>query len=135
MLLSLTFGCATPPSSLGKHPARLAVNLGIEHDRELETVQKALTEAGISWEQSAMSCNEAPLLINREDFQSAKAVATGAIIKNSLSIRLYESPSDSSLLEVWQRGRKVREEPHKLYNPSPETIDMLMAPVAKERSR
>ena len=98
-------------------------DLGFERDRELEPIQNALISAGVPCGQGAMSCNEAPLVVNPEDFARARAIAIETVIRNSLTVRLYKSPSGwSSLLEVWEEGRKTREEPHKLYPLSDETI-------------
>ena len=117
-------GCASnKTSAIDPKGVDIAVNLGFERDRELEPIQKALILAGIPCGQRAMSCNEAPLVVNREDFERARAIAIETVIRNSLTVRLYTSPSGpSSLLEVWEEGRKTREEPHKLYPLSDETI-------------
>ena len=123
----VTFGCASTKRSVGPQGVSIAVNLGFEHDRELEPIQKALIVAGVSCEQCAMSCNEAPLLVKPQDFQLAKTIATDTVIRDSLTVRLYKSPSSSSLLEVWESGQKTREEPHKLYPLTDETISSIKA--------
>jgi hypothetical protein len=121
---AILLGCASNKrSAIGVKGVDIAVNLGFERDRELEPIQNALISAGVPCGQGAMSCNEAPLVVNPEDFARARAIAIETVIRNSLTVRLYKSPSGwSSLLEVWEAGRKTREEPHKLYPLSDETI-------------
>lgn len=124
----LFFGCASNKTSIGAEGVDIAVNLGFEHERELEQIQSALMSAGISCSQRAMSCNEAPLVVKRGDFERARAIAVETVIQNSLTVRLYILPTGwGSLLEVWEAGRKTREEPHKLYPLSDETIRSIEA--------
>lgn len=125
---ALLLGCASKKGAIGAQSVDIAVNLGFEHDRELGHIQSALISAGIPCNQRAMSCNEAPLVVNRADFVRARAIATETVIRDSLTARLYKSPSGSSaLLEVWEGGRMTREEPHKLYPLSGETIKSINA--------
>jgi hypothetical protein len=67
-----------------------------------------------------MSCNAEQIVVERADFARAKAVVTGIIIRDKLTVRVYTSPDfdkvpASSPLEVWEGGQKVREETYKLY--------------------
>ena len=104
----------------------IAVNLGFERERELDQIRSALISAGIPCNQRAMSCNEAPLIVRPGDFERAKAIATETVIRNSLTVRLFKSPSGLyPPLEVWEDGRKIREEPHKLYPIREETLRTL----------
>ena len=125
----ILLGCASDKrSAIGPKGVDIAVNLGFERDRELEPIQKALISAGVPCGQRAMSCNEAPLVVNPEDFERARAIAIETVVRNSLTVRLYKAPSGwCSLLEVWEAGRKTREEPHKLYPLSDETIRSINA--------
>jgi hypothetical protein len=79
-----------------------------------------------------MSCNEAPLRVPVHDFDQAKAIAQEIIIRDSLTARLYQTPNDYSLLEVWEKGRKTRVEPHRLYNPSANMADFPIRPIGKD---
>ena len=125
---ALLLGCATSKDPIGAQGVDIAVNLGFERERELDQIQSALLSAGIPCNQRAMSCNEAPLVVRPGDFERARAIATETVIRNSLTVRLFKSPSGlSSLLEVWEDGRKIREEPHKLYPLSDDTIKSINA--------
>jgi hypothetical protein len=125
---ALLLGCATSKDPIGAQGVDIAVNLGFERERELEQIQSALISAGIPCNQRAMSCNEAPLVVKPGDFERARAIATETVIRNSLTVRLFKSPSGlSSLLEVWEDGRKIREEPHKLYPLTDDTIKSINA--------
>jgi hypothetical protein len=120
----LVLGCAGPKPAAQTHEVNVAVNLRLENERDLEPILKALVAAGISCSANrAMSCNEAPLKVPVRDFDRAKAIAQDAIIRGSLTARLYQSPSGTSLLEVWEKGRRTRVEPHRLYNPSATMAD------------
>jgi len=124
----LLLGCASHSGTIGAQGVDIAVNLGFEHDRELEPIQSALISAGIPCNQRAMSCNEAPLVVERGDFERARLIAVETGIRNSLTVRLYTSPTGwDSLLEVWEAGRKTREESHKLYPLSEETVRSIKA--------
>ena len=123
---ALLLGCATSKDPIGAQGVDIAVNLGFERERELDQIQSALISAGIPCNQRAMSCNEAPLIVRPGDFERAKAIATETVIRNSLTVRLFKSPSGLyPLLEVWEDGRKIREEPHKLYPIREETLRTL----------
>ena len=125
---ALLLGCATSKDPIGAQGVDIAVNLGFERERESDQIQSALVSAGIACNQRAMSCNEAPLVVRPGDFERARAIATETVIRNSLTVRLFKSPSGlSSLLEVWEDGRKIREEPHKLYPLSDDTIKSINA--------
>ena len=133
VLSFLVFGCASPKPAALRQEVNVAVNLRLENERDLEPIQKALVAAGISCSANpASSCNEAPLRVGVRDFDQAKAIAQETIVRDSLTARLYESPTDSSLLEVWEKGRKTRVEAHRLYNPSANMADFLMEPAGKE---
>ncbi len=133
ILALLAFGCAGPKQGAPTQEVNLAVNLRLENERDLEPIQKALVSAGIPCSANrAMGCSEAPLKVDVRDFNRAKAIAQETIVRHSLTARLYESPADSSLLEVWEQGRKTRLEPHRLYNPSADMTDFLMDPVGRE---
>ena len=127
-------GCAGIGRPAVLRPVDVAVNLGFERDREVDVIRREFQSWGIPHEQRAMSCNEAPLVVNREDFLIAKSIATEAVIKNSLTVRLYKTPVGfQSEMEVWEQGKKTREEPHKLYNISEETIRILRVSHVKNK--
>ena len=54
------------------------------------------------------------------DFDRAKVAVTGIIIRDRLTVRVYKSADfakspATSLLEVWEKGQRTREETYKLY--------------------
>jgi len=76
----LLLGCARNSRTIGAQGVDIAVNLGFEHERELEQIQSALISAGIPCNQRAMSCNEAPLVVKRWDFERARPIAVETVI-------------------------------------------------------
>ncbi len=137
-LAAMMFGCAsTPPSAPGlhdkAHQARppyvdIAVNTGFEQADEVESLYDSLASEGVRCGLRAMSCNAEQIVVERADFDQAKAVVTRIIIRDKLTVRVYTSPDfdkapASFPLEVWEKGKKVREEPYKLYSWKPETIE------------
>ena len=67
-----------------------------------------------------MSLNAEQLVVERGNFYQAKALVTRIIIRDRLTVRVYESADfdktpASSQLEVWEKGKKIRVEPYKLY--------------------
>jgi hypothetical protein len=89
----------------------------------LRILYDALEASGIPCNRRAMSLNAEQIVVNRDDFERARAFLTGVVVKRSLTVRLYESPDfaktpGTSLLEVWEKGQKVREETYKLYTDS-----------------
>ena len=129
-LLTLVFvafiaGC-TSATRTSQYPAPfldgvdIAVNLGLKHAQDLLKLENAMALEGMRCRQRAMSLNAFQLLVERTNFDQAKALATRIIIRDGLTVRLYESPDfamspASSQLEVWEKGRKIREEHYKLY--------------------
>jgi len=124
------YGCAstppTPPQLHDKaHQARppyvdIAVNLGFERVRDLESLYDSLASQGVRCGLRAMSLNAEQIVVERADFDRARIVVTDIIVRDRLTVRVYTSPDfdkapASSPLEVWERGRKVREETYKLY--------------------
>lgn len=101
-------------------PVDVAVNLGMEHEDDLRILYDALASSGIPCNRRAMSLNAEQIVVNRDDFERARAFLIRVVVKRSLTARLYESPDfamspGTSLLEVWEKGRKLREEAYKLY--------------------
>jgi len=122
VFVGLLFGCASRPSS-SRNPgaylpvgtgADLAVNLGIEHYGDLCRLRDGLVAAGFRYSERAMSLNAAPILVLPEDFDKAQTLARQIIIHDSLTVRLWKSPG-SAELEVWEHGRKLRDEGYKIY--------------------
>jgi hypothetical protein len=98
----------------------IAVNLGLEYDRDLWTLYDSLAAAGFRCGMRAMSLNAEQIVVEVADFDRAKAVVTDIVANDRLTVRLYKSADfakspATSLLEVWEQGQKIREEPYKLY--------------------
>ena len=110
VLCILLLGCSTPISPV----ANLAVNTGFDRAREVEHLRDEIVAAGIPCGMRAMSLSASPITVSPADFDRAKRVATGIIIRDSLTVRVWLAPG-SPELEVWEDGRKIREEPYKLY--------------------
>ncbi len=60
------------------------------------------------------------VVVERGDVNRASAVVRAIIPRDRLTVRVYKSPEfadspSTSLLEVWENGQKIREEPYKLY--------------------
>ena len=130
VLVALMFGCASPPPAAPglhdeAHQARppyvdIAVNTGFERARDVESLYDSLASEGVRCGLRAMSCNAEQIVVERADFDRAKTIVTGIIIRDKLTVRVYTSPDfdkspASSPLEVWVSGQKVREETYKLY--------------------
>ena len=114
-------GCATatrthsdPARATGLPRVSLAANLGIENEGDLSKLYDSLSSAGLQCGLRAMSLNTEQIVVEREEFCRAKLLATRIIIRDRLTVRIYpssdfgKSPSNS-LLEVWEKGQKVRE--------------------------
>ena len=130
LLLALLTGCGLVKhhhsgSHGGKHNGlppyvALAANLGIKYDRDLLNLYDSLVTEGVRCGMRGASTNEEQIVVSPEDFDRAKAAATAIVVKDALSVRLYKSADfgktpDASLLEVWEKGKKVREEEYKLH--------------------
>jgi hypothetical protein len=68
----------------------------------------------------AMSLNAEQIVVERQDFERAKTVVQDIIVRDRLTVRVYKSRDFDktptiSLLEVWEKGQKVREETYRLY--------------------
>ena len=98
----------------------IAVNLGLRHNDDLLKLYDSLASAGMRCGIRAMSLDAEQIVVEREDFDRAKAIVTSIVVRDHLTVRVYESPDfektpTSSLLEVWEEGKKVTEEKYKLY--------------------
>jgi len=127
-ILSLLFsGCANSartenPNRYNARPplADVAVNLGIEHAGDLERLCGSLASNGVPVGMRAMSLNAEQIVVERADFDRAKAILEQIIARERLTVRVYKSldfggTAASSMLEVWEEGQKVREEEYRLY--------------------
>jgi hypothetical protein len=119
VLLLFLLGCAsTKHNVLNASPfvggVDIAVNLGMEHYGDMMKLDDALASTGMPRRMRAMSLNAEQIVVERSDFERAKILVTNIIIRDALTVRVYGSPT-SSLLEVWEKGQKIREEPYKLY--------------------
>jgi len=100
--------------------ADIAVNLGLKHDRDLLRLFDSLASTNVRCGMRAMSLNAEQIVVERRDFERAKVIVTEIIVRDRLTVRVYESAEfdkspATSLLEVWEKGQKVREETYKLY--------------------
>jgi hypothetical protein len=96
------------------------VNLGRKHAHDIDKLEEAMALAGMPCRVRAMSLNAEQLTVERSDFDRAKALATAIIIREALTVRVYKSPDfakspPDSKLEVWEKGKRLREEEYKLY--------------------
>jgi len=119
LLLALLGGCASRPSVVGRTEylptgIALAVNMGVERYEDLCRLRDGLIAAGFRCGERAMSLNAAPILVLPEDFERAQTLAREIVVRDSLTVRLWKSPG-STELEVWERGRKARDESYKIY--------------------
>jgi hypothetical protein len=119
LLLALLCGCASHHAAVGRTEylptgTNLAVNLGVERYGDLCRLRDGLIAAGFRCGERAMSLNAAPILVLPEDFGKAQTLAKRIIIRDSLTVRLWKSPG-SAELEVWEHGRKSRDESYKIY--------------------
>ena len=99
--------------------ADIAVNTGLNHDRDLLKLYDSLASKGVRCGMREMSLNAEQIVVERANFDQSKAIVTEIIIRDELTVRVYKSAnfteSPASLLEVWEKGQKVREETYKLY--------------------
>ena len=119
VLLALLCGCASDRAAVGRTEylptgTDLAVNLGVERYGDLCKLRDALTCAGFRCGERTMSLNAAPIQVLPEDFVKAQTLAREVIARDSLTVRLWKSPG-SAELEVWEQGRKTRDEGYKIY--------------------
>jgi hypothetical protein len=129
-LLALVLGCQSTqipePNIHDKaHQPRtpyvdIAVNNGFERAHEVQSLYDSLASAGVRCGMRAMSCNAEQIVVERADFDRAKIIVTDIIIRDKLTVRVYTSPDPAKglafeIMEVWEQGQKVREEPYKLY--------------------
>jgi len=130
VILCFLVGCGTPEHKEKTlhdmaHRARppvadIAVNLGLKHEDDLRKLYDALASEGVRCGMRAMSLDADQIVVERADFERAKTVVTNIITRGGLTVRVYKSPDfekspANSLLEVWEKGQKVREEEYKLY--------------------
>jgi hypothetical protein len=99
----------------------IAVNLRLKHSRDLWKLYDSVAEAGFRCSMRAMSLNAEPIVVELADFDRARAAATEIIIRDKLTVRVYKSSEfakspGTSMLEVWENGKKTREEEYKLYD-------------------
>lgn len=127
-LLLLLCGCGTvmrAPIHDAAHQARppfvdIAVNSGPRHEADLNKLYDILATRGVRCGMRAMSLGAEQIVVERKDFQTAKALAEQIVTNEKLTVRIFQSPNfaDSpatSLLDVWERGKKTREEKYKIY--------------------
>jgi len=130
VLLCLSAGCGTTErKEISLHDmahrarppvADIAVNLGLKHEDDLRKLYDSLASEGVRCGMRAMSLDAEQIVVERGDFERAKAVVTSIIIRERLTVRVYKSPDferspANCLLEVWEKGQKAREEEYKLY--------------------
>jgi hypothetical protein len=122
----LLLGCGTSennsssihgPATRARPPvADIAVNLGLKHEADLLKLYDLIALEGIRCNMRAMSLDAAQIVVERADFLRARTVVTNFVVRDRLTVRVYMSPNTAdSLLEVWEKGRKTREEEYKLY--------------------
>lgn len=126
----LALGCGTTPhreqslhseANTARPPyVDIAVNLGLRHTEDLHRLYDSLASAGVRCGLRAMSLNAEQIVVERADFERAKAIVTEIVVRDKLTVRVYESADfaktpTTSLLQVWEQGQKVRAEPYKLY--------------------
>lgn len=98
----------------------IAVNLGLKHEDDLRRLYDSLASEGVRCGMRAMSLDAEQIVVERADFERAKTIVTHIIIRDRLTVRVYKSPDftespSNTLLEVWEKGQKLREEGYKLY--------------------
>jgi len=98
----------------------IAVNLGLKHEDDLHKLYDSLASTGVRCGMRAMSLDAEQIVVERAEFERAKTIVTNIINREHLTVRVYESADfekspSHSLLEVWEKGQKVREEKYKLY--------------------
>ncbi len=127
-LLCLTFAaCSTTERSVhdSAHAVRapyvdLAANLGSQYESDLWKLYDSLALDGLRCGMRAMSLGTEQIVVERDDFDRAKTLATGIVVRDKLTLRIYKSVNfaqspGASMLEIWKNGQKVREEGFKLY--------------------
>lgn|SRR5580765_674898 len=125
---ALFVGCiATDPACESRQgiPSRprppvvyLAVNLGLEHTDDLIKLRDSLARTELRCGSTAMSLDAMHIVVEAGDFDRARAMATGIISRDRLTVRVYKSSNietEEPFLEVWEKGQNVREENYKLY--------------------
>jgi hypothetical protein len=128
VILCFLVGCGTAEREESHdmaHRARppvvdIAVNLGLTHEDDLRKLYDSLASEGVRCGMRAMSLDAEQIVVERADFERAKTIVTSIITRDRLTVRVYKSPDfekspANSLLEVWEKGHKVREEEYKLY--------------------
>jgi hypothetical protein len=130
VMLCFLAGCETAEHKQGTlhdmaHRARppvvdIAVNLGLKHEDDLRKLYDSLASEGVRCGMRAMSLDAEQIVVERADFERAKTIVTSIITRERLTVRVYKSPGfekapANSLLEVWDKGQKVREEEYRLY--------------------
>jgi len=98
----------------------IAVNLGLKHEEDLHRLYDAIALKGLRCGMRAMSLNAEQIVVERGDFDRVKIIVTGIVVRDKLTVRIYKSadlaePASAPTLEVWENGKKVREEQYKLY--------------------
>ncbi len=68
-----------------------------------------------------MSLNAEQIVVELADFERAKIIAEGIVIRDKLTVRVYQSvdgakSSANSVFDVWEKGQKVREEKYRFYD-------------------
>ena len=79
------------------------------HAEDWRRLQTGLARAGIRCSDGFSNLGTSTLMVDSRDFGRAKQEAASLVAVNSLTLRLRASPS-SWAYEVWQSGKKVREE-------------------------
>ena len=125
VLLAGCFATQPPRESRQDMPRRpwspvvnLAVNLGLGHTDDLIKLYDSLARTELRCAKSAMSLDAVHIVVEAGDFDRARAMAIGIISRDRLTVRVYNSSNietEEPLLEVWEKGKKVREENYKLY--------------------
>ena len=130
LLVLLSPGCGTTERTAqslhdAEHTARppyddIAVNLGQKRESDLFRLYDSLASHGVRCGMTASSLGAEQIVVERDDFDRAKGIITEIIVRDKLTVRVYESVDfdkspANSLLEVWQDGQKVREENYKIY--------------------
>ena len=125
LIVASLLGC-TSPARTSPYPAPfkdgvdIAVNVGMKYGQDIDKLEDAMTAAGIPCRPRAMSLNAQQIVVERENFDRAKIIVRDIIVRDKLTVRVYvsadfgKSPA-TSLIEVWEKGKKLREEPYKLY--------------------
>jgi hypothetical protein len=130
LILMAVFAAFTPGCGTATHTARyagpfndgvdVAVNLGWEHAQDIDKLENAMALEGMPCRRRAMSLNAQQIVVERNEFDHAKALVIQIIVRKRLTVRVYKTPDfakdpPSSMLEVWENGKKTREEPYRLY--------------------